>query len=118
MNKMDKRCNNNQAEVFAIFKALEYVQTDVENEVVNVTNVYKVSRTPLESLHNINKHTLFTEKIRPKLQEMGSRSWTTRFRWTTTHAGTTGNELTDKLAKEVQSETEISISYNRIPKLP
>jgi len=44
---------------------------------------------------------------------MGSRGRTTRFRWTKAHAGTTGNELADKLAKEASSKTEIPISYNR-----
>jgi len=45
---------------------------------------------------------------------MGSRGWTTRFRWTKSHLGNTGNELADKLAKEASSKTEIPISCNRI----
>jgi len=46
---------------------------------------------------------------------MGSRGCTTIFKWTKAHAGTTGNELADKLAAEPSSKTEIPISYNRIP---
>ena len=116
MYKMDSRCTNNQAEAFAILKALEYVQTNLEHDVDKVTTVYTDSRTTLESLNNMNKHTLLTEEIRRKVQEMGNRGWTTRFRWTKAHVGTTGNELADKLAKEASSKTEIPISYNRIPK--
>ena len=32
------------------------------------------------------------------------------------HAGTSGNELADKLAKQVSGKTEIPISNNRVPK--
>jgi len=46
---------------------------------------------------------------------MGSRGWTTIFRWTKAHAGTTGNELAYKLAVETSSKTEIPISYNTKP---
>ena len=85
MYKMDTRCTNNQAEAFAILKALEYVQTNLENDVDKVTTVYTDSWTTLESLHNMNKHTFLTEEISRNVQEMGSRGWTTRFRWTKTH---------------------------------
>ena len=39
-----------------------------------------------------------------------------RFRWIKAHAGVSGNELADKLAKEVSGKTDIPISYNRILK--
>ena len=39
-----------------------------------------------------------------------------RFRWIKAPAGTSGNELADKLAKEASGKTAISISYNRVPK--
>jgi len=47
---------------------------------------------------------------------METREWKIRFRWIKAHAGTSGNELADKLAKEASGETEILISYNRVPK--
>jgi len=85
MYKMDIRCTNNKAEIFVILKALEYVQTDLENNVDKVTTVYTDSRTTLESLHNMNKLTFLTEEIRRKVHELGSGGWTTRFRWTKAH---------------------------------
>jgi len=94
---------------------LEYVHTKLDNEVNKVTTVHTDSMT-LESLNNMYKHTFLTEEIRQKVQEMGSRGWTTWFRWTKAHVGTTGNELADKLAKEASSKIEIPISYNRVPK--
>ena len=78
---MDTRCTNNQAEAFAILKALEYVQTNLENDVDNITTVYTDGRTTLESLHNLNKHTFLTEEIGREEQTMGIKGWTTRFGW-------------------------------------
>jgi len=47
---------------------------------------------------------------------MENREWKIRFRWIKAHAGVSGNELADKLAKEASGKTDIHISYNRIPK--
>jgi len=58
----------------------------------------------------MNKHTFLTEDIRRNVQEMGSRGWTTRFRWRKAHVLTTGNELADKVAKEALRKTEISLT--------
>jgi len=104
MYRMNTRCTNNQAEAFAILKALEYIHTKLDNEVDKVTTVHTDGMTTLESLNNTYKHTFLTEEIRRKVQEMGSRGWTTRFRWTKAHVGTTGNELAVKLAKEASSK--------------
>jgi ribonuclease HI len=83
---------------------LEYVHTKLDNEVYKETTVHTDSMTTLKSLNNMYKHTFLTEEIRRKVQEMGSRGWTTRFRWTKAYVGTTGNELADKLAKEASSK--------------
>jgi len=68
---MDTRCSNKQAEYFPIRKALDYVQTNIENDVDKVKTVYRGTRTTLESIHYTNKHTFLTEQIRRNVQEMG-----------------------------------------------
>jgi hypothetical protein len=45
-----------------------------------------------------------------------TREWKIRFRWVKAHAGTSGNELADKLAKEASGKTDLPISYIRVPK--
>ena len=47
---------------------------------------------------------------------MENREWKIRFRWIKAHAGVSGNEPADKLAKEASGKTDIPISYNRISK--
>jgi len=59
---MDTRCTKNQAEAYAMIKALENVQTNFENDVDKLTTEYTNSRTTLGLLHNMNKHTFVTKK--------------------------------------------------------
>jgi len=72
MYRMNTRYTNNQAEAFAILKALEYVHTKLDNEVDKVTTVHTDSMMTLESLNNMYKHTFLTEEIRRKVQEIGA----------------------------------------------
>jgi len=116
MYRMDTRCTNNQADAFAILKALDDVQTEQENKEDKIVTVYTDSRMTLDSLNNTDKHMFLTEEIRQKVQVMVIRGWIIQFSWIKAHAGTSGNELADKLAKETSGKTEIPVSYNRIPK--
>jgi hypothetical protein len=50
------------------------------------------------------------------VHELETREWKIRFRWVKAHAGTSGNELADKLAKEAAGKKDLPISYNRVPK--
>ena len=47
---------------------------------------------------------------------MENRGWKIQFSWIKAHAGVSGNELADKLAKEASGKRGMPISYNRIPK--
>jgi ribonuclease HI len=97
MYRMDIRCSNNQAEAFAILKALEYIQTTQTNEEDKAVTVHTDSTTTLDSLNNTKIHTFLTEEIRHIVHELETREWKIRFRWVKAHAGTSGNELADKL---------------------
>jgi ribonuclease HI len=47
---------------------------------------------------------------------METREWKIQFRWVKAYAGTSGNELADKLAKEASGKTDLPISYNGVSK--
>jgi hypothetical protein len=42
--------------------------------------------------------------------------WTIEFSWVKAHVGIYGNELADKLAKDVACNKDTTVSFNRIPK--
>jgi ribonuclease HI len=73
MYRIDTRCNNNQAEAFAILKALEYIQTTQSNEEDKAATVHTDSRTTLDSLYNTDINTFLNEEIRQKVHEMENR---------------------------------------------
>jgi len=114
--RMDTWCSNNQAEAFAILKALEFIQTTQTNEEDNAVTVNTDSMTTVDSLINTDIHTFLTEEIRQAVHKLETREWKIRFRWVKAHAGTSGNELADKLAKQALGKTDLLISYNRVPK--
>jgi ribonuclease HI len=62
------------------------------------------SRTTLYSLNNTDIHTFLTEEIRQIVHELEIREWKIRFRWIKAHAGASGKELADKLAKEASGK--------------
>jgi ribonuclease HI len=64
MYRMYPRCSNNQAEAFAILKALEYIQTTQTNEEDKAVTVHSDSMTTLDSLINTDIHILLTEEIK------------------------------------------------------
>ena len=72
--------------------------------------------TTLDSLINTDIHTFLTEEIRQTVHELKTREWKIRFRCVKAHAGTSRNELADKLAKEASRKTDLPISYNNTKK--
>jgi ribonuclease HI len=93
-----------------VLKALEYVQTTQTNEEDTAVTVHTDSMTTLDSLNNTNIHTFLIEQIRQIVHKLETREWKIRFSWVKAHAGTSGNELADKLAKEASGKTELPIS--------
>ena len=67
--KLNTRCSNNQAEQFAILKALETIES-LNNNIINPRKViiYTDSRVSLDSLSNPKKHAFLIENIRKKVQ--------------------------------------------------
>ena len=56
MYRMGPKCTNNQAEAYAILKALEYLQNTQTNEDDKAVTVHSDSMTTLESLINADIH--------------------------------------------------------------
>jgi len=99
----------------AIFKALENIQNMDTNE--KTVQIYTDSRIALESLKKRKSHKHLIEKIRRKVIELERQNWKIEFNSIEAHAGHQGNELADEFAKEAAKNSDIKVSYERIPKI-
>ena len=112
--KLDNRCSNNQAEQLAITRALEAIDTiSTEESNPRTATVYTDSRLTIDSLRNPDNHAYLIEEIRRRIAKLQGSNWKIEFSWVKAHAGNYGNELADKLAKEVaRSKHRNCISQN------
>jgi ribonuclease HI len=99
MYRMGTRCSNNQAEAFAILRALEYIQTTQTKEEDKTVKVYTGSMTTLDSLINTDIRTFLTEEIRQTVHELEIRKWKIRFRWVKAHAGTSEERISRQIGE-------------------
>jgi len=74
--KLNPRCSNNQAEQFAILKALENIET-LNNNIINpsIAIIYTDSRISLDSLQNPKNHVFPVEKIKGKIVNLQNNDW-------------------------------------------
>ena len=115
MYALHNRCSNNQAEQLAIVKALEKIGKLHNNDnIPRTATVHTDSRITLQSLKNTKNHNYLIEEIRKQATTLEKSNWTITFTWIKAHAGTNGNELADKLAKQAARKDDIS--FDRIPK--
>ena len=113
--KLDSRYSNNQAEQLAIVKALGAIES-LHNKVIHqrTAKIFTDSRVVLDSLRNVN-HTYLVEEIRKRVARLESYECKVTFSWVKDHVATYGNELADRIAKEVARSKGTSIAFNRIP---
>jgi len=60
--------------------------------------IYTESRVSLDSLRNTKNLSFLVEEIRNQVASLESRECRIKFSWVKAHAGTIGNEITDRLA--------------------
>ena len=78
--------------------------------------IYTDSRVTLDSIRNHNNHSFLVEEIRKKTASLEKREWSIKFSWVKAHAGTLGNEIADRLAKEAARSEKTQYVFDRIPK--
>ena len=77
------------------------------------TYTHTDSSINLSSLKNTKNRKHLIEKIRKKTTVLEKENWHIEFTWIKAHAGHSGKELADKLAKEATKNREIC--FNKIP---
>jgi len=88
----------------------------LSEHVIITATIYKDSRMTLDSLKNSKIHRFLIEEIRRKLTEMGKINWKIQLCWVKAHVGIQGNELGDILAKEAETNADITECYKKVPK--
>jgi ribonuclease HI len=115
--KLDNRCSNNQAEQLAIAKALGTIdEINIAENSPRTIGIFTDSRITIDSLKNVNNHSYLIEDIRKRISSLERNKWTIEFSCVKAHVGIYGNELADKLAKDVACNKDTAVFFNRIPK--
>jgi len=114
--RLGTRCSNNQAEQLAIVKALEAIETiDIPENSPRTIDIFTDSRITLDLRQNANNHSYLIEEIRKRLSYLDRANWTIGILWVKAHAGIYGNEMADQLAKAATRNSDIAVSFHRIP---
>jgi len=80
--KLGHRCPNNQAELLAIYKALEMINSLNKGRINPQTSViYTDSRVAIDSIHNMNNHSYLAEETRKFIGNLDRREWKIKFSW-------------------------------------
>jgi len=112
-HKLNNRCSNNQAEQTAILKVLHALEAiKLDNNTPRTVKVFTDSKITTFSLKKAKKRKHLIEEIRRKKNYLEKENWPIDFTWIKAHAGHSGNELADKLAKEAIKNSEIW--YNKV----
>jgi ribonuclease HI len=70
----------------------------------------------MDSIRNLNNNSFLVEEIRNKIASLEESEWRIKFSWVKAHAGTLGNEIADRLAKEAARSENMQYVFDRIPK--
>ncbi|XP_067125513.1 ribonuclease H-like [Centruroides vittatus] len=105
--KLDKRCNNYQAELVAIEQAVSWISNNMKNVTIAICTD---SHSVLKALNDDeNKHELVDDSRKNILANKNNIS----FGWVRAHMGDPGNERVDSLAKEA-SGSNIKVVYKKL----
>lgn len=115
--KLADRCSNNQAELLAIYKALEMIKLlNKDCYYPHTAIIYTDSRVAIDSILNTKNHSYLAEETRQMIADLDRKEWGIKFSWVRAHAGTLGNETADRIAKEAARNTDMKCDFDRIPK--
>jgi len=106
----------NQAEQLAIVKALEAIETiDNPENSPRTIDIFTDSRITLDLLQNANNRSYLIKEIRKRLSYLDRANWTIGISWVKAHAGIYGNKMADQLAKAATRNSDLAVSFHRIP---
>lgn len=109
--KLQKHCTNNQAEIFAIYKSLQFIQQN--NNMNKIFNIISDSKAALFSLNKQESYSSIVIDMKEMIKNINKNN-TIKFFWSPGHRRVIGNEIADFLAKKATIH-DLNIVYNNIP---
>jgi ribonuclease HI len=110
--KLSNYCSVFQSELFAIFKAIEYINYKVNG--INSITIITDSLSALKAISNPSSTTMLVQHIYIEINKARSKNTELSFFWVRGHEGNYGNELADKMAKE-GAVAHQRIAYDLMP---
>ena len=74
------------------------------------------SKVTLDTLQNRNKHYILIGNLRKEIKRLEDQQCTVLFNWVKAYVGINGNEMADRLAKEMATEDKGVLVCDKIPK--
>ncbi|XP_023220957.1 uncharacterized protein LOC111622766 [Centruroides sculpturatus] len=111
--KLADFCTVNQAELWAMERALLYITKNIKN-FKGPINISTDSRYVLNSINGSKKNTKTGVNIQHLARHLGKQRQIT-FCWVPGHSGSQGNDRADILAKKAVSSNQLSIAFDKIP---
>jgi ribonuclease HI len=116
--KLREKCSNNQAEQFAIVKALTQLRSlHTIQRSQQTTVIHTDSQLTLEPIANPRNHQSLVESIRKEIRTLEEEGWIVHFSWVKAHNNNLENELADQLVKEAACDKTYKRSTINIPKV-
>ncbi len=109
--KLSNYCSVFQSELFAIFKALEYINRKFSGN--NIT-ICTDSLSAIKAIGNSSSLTYLVQQVYSEIHKASHKNTNISFAWIRGHEGNCGNELADKMAKE-GAVSHQSIAYDLMP---
>ncbi|XP_067130869.1 uncharacterized protein [Centruroides vittatus] len=112
--KLQNHCTANQAESYAIYRALNWINENRQHHKFNRITIYSDSRVALHQIKNMNIKLIAVRENINILKHLRSKI-RINLNWIKGHAGTQGNERADLLARSAPNWTnDYNYSYTPI----
>ncbi|GBP39712.1 hypothetical protein EVAR_25536_1 [Eumeta japonica] len=109
--RLESFCTVFQAEMFALHRAIKRVKEGKDR----LVNIFSDSKSSLQMLTAPKTYNPLAHAARQDIRDIVAEGREVRLFWVRAHAGTTGNERADELARNAALKKKTAADYDRYP---